>query len=307
MSDCATGHRGSHRASAATGSIQCIKNHSYQRLHRSSTPSTFRGLGHRSGWPTLSSNVSVLTPFSLHRKTDSHRAIKTNGGRGVAGEGIIKATSSVIYTNARYEILPEESPTRGPDGHIDSMQPQPIKVEAYDKTNALDPMARLDYCDVCEFSFDFPDIKLFGTIHQESRAALDAQYRNAWSKAQVRNPPAAVRSGQTSQPPLATSHNPGNPNSGPITDERLRKIFDDLKAYAKEKELTPPPTGLSQKQWDTLRDDSDTRAKFLGRINNKWLEELQSRRDSQEAGTAIEEEGAVHNTDDEDEESDEEE
>jgi hypothetical protein len=113
----------------------------------------------------------------------SASAIKTYNGEGVAAAGVIPFYHAIIYTGRKApQPSREEMRTIARPGHMERMQPHPIRVQQYDLTQALDSMARLDFTDVYELDYNYPVIRLLGKVHNDSHAAFITQYKSVWSK-----------------------------------------------------------------------------------------------------------------------------
>ncbi|KAK3712229.1 hypothetical protein LTR37_009091 [Vermiconidia calcicola] len=111
--------------------------------------------------------------------------IKTYNGRGVAAPGVIKTHHAIIYTGQEPPTpnANEEPRRMTHTGEMEEgMHPQAIKVITYDRTKALDPMARLDYADKYEFDHRVPNVRLFAKVDESSEAAMFGQFHLVWAR-----------------------------------------------------------------------------------------------------------------------------
>ncbi|KAF2768344.1 hypothetical protein EJ03DRAFT_121715 [Teratosphaeria nubilosa] len=98
--------------------------------------------------------------------------------RGVAKPGLIRENYSVIYTG---RIAPNPTPEEAPrplsgGGAEPGMLPNPIRVDTYAPTDALDPMSRLNYGSPHTFDRNI-NIRWFGRVHPDSMQHLIYQHR----------------------------------------------------------------------------------------------------------------------------------
>jgi hypothetical protein len=211
---------------------------------------------------------------------NSNRAIKTYNGQGVAAASVIKSHHAIIYTGEKPELIPEEYPRRMPNGQPENgVLPQAIRVETYDRGNALDPMARLDYGDRYLFDYGVPNIRLWGRVHSDFQAALFVQYTQVWAAIQravqgvVPTPGAAPTAQSTTTEVPPPRIDPTAADSGPISDEAMEAILRQYREHAERNNLHWPSQRLNAAQIHGLAVDSARRALHLRRIRDGWKDD----------------------------------
>ncbi|KAK5170650.1 uncharacterized protein LTR77_005239 [Saxophila tyrrhenica] len=251
-------------------------------------------------------------------------AIKTYNAQGVAAPGVIKAHHSIVYTG-QPRMRADERPND--PGDADRMQPHAIRVQQYDQEQALDPLARIDYTDIYELDYDFPNIKLFGKVHTDSWPSFMLQYRSVWATIQgaitgprllptIQDVPEAetpragtesVTSARTvvrANPPQSSTASTDHTraDSGPISDAQMVRLMDNLRIRAAQNGWTIG-TEPDDRQIHRMARDSERRAQYLGIIRDRWNGE----RERAAAAAAAAAENVEDDEDDEEEEEQEEE
>ena len=179
------------------------------------------------------------------------------------------------------------------------MQPRPIRVIAKDKATALDPMARLDFCDNYEFDYGVPNMRLFGWVDKDSLVALAMQHQavlTAITSAVMGptvQPETATSSTATATPGRGTvarnAASPAGPttgqhlaslDSGRITDDQMRALLQRYQTHARENGLTVPGTKTTQQELRGLALDGQLRANWLKQIQARWRRDVESDSDS---------------------------
>lgn len=237
-----------------------------------------------------------------------YSAIKTNNSQGVAAPGVIKSHHAVIYTGTPPTIDAAERPQRMSNGHLENgMQPQAIRVMPYDKTKALDPMARLDYGDRYIFDHGVPNIRVWGRVHENSLPSLFVQFSAVWqnihsaasgpgalgptvvppsslgSVAETITPSTAAaqsatqrtqrqRAPQRAAAGSATRDLPAI-GTGAITDEQMLALLRAYRTHAIREDLHWPEERLNQQQMHALALSAQTRAAYFQRITHAWADE----------------------------------
>jgi len=215
--------------------------------------------------------------------------IKTNNGEGVAAPGVIKFHHTIIFTGEEPQPRQDERPKRTSTGQVENpMQAQAIKVEAFDRGKALDPMSRLDYGSRYVFDHGVPNIALFGRVHPDYIANLYAQYNHVWkSIAGTQRPSYAATQQMSSRasttdsaatdrtvvPTTQARPSLASPDSGPITFDEMRTLLRNYYAYAQRKGLPMPEQQLNVQQLQALAANAQSRALYLRRIRETWQNE----------------------------------
>lgn len=110
-------------------------------------------------------------------QADAERPIVTYGRQGVAKRGVKKVEHGIIYTG---KVAPQPSsaelPARGETG----MQPVPIRVDADEKSERLDPLSRVNYGRVYTVEHNVK-VATFGMVHASSMDHLKNQFRDVWA------------------------------------------------------------------------------------------------------------------------------
>ena len=187
-----------------------------------------------------------------------------------------------------------------PNGQMeDGMQPQPLQVIQYDKTKALDPMARLDFCDVYEFDYGVKNMKFFGKVHSDSLSFLDIQYKNVWAAVMraakgigaAAAPTGTIAGGTTGTSAIAgpssatgpSGENPSSTSSGSITDDQMRAQLQKFQRHAREHGLTVPGLAVTQDQIHRLAMNAEARAKFFQQIKARWASEEEEEEEEEDS------------------------
>ncbi|KAK5742067.1 hypothetical protein LTR17_003575 [Elasticomyces elasticus] len=265
------------------------------------------------------SNTSVVTPIQdysagtrlrrfviIEKATAQHGfkalPIKTYNGRGVAAYGVVKKHHAIIHSRSPPYSSPDEAPRRLEGGaYEDGMRHQPIMVRSFDRTQPLDPMARLDFLAVQEFATDVENVTLYGEVTSESLGPLHYQYRAVWAavvqatsqrfgqqgivalekvSAPLERPFVPQPWGNTatfvplpSQAGRLAPRPPGGeqstPNPGPMTVEVLTATFATLVAYARRNGY-PVPQSPTEREMAALAQDGRRRDLWFASIRRSW-------------------------------------
>ena len=233
---------------------------------------------------TASKLCKLHEPHILAKASiNEYRAIKTYNGQGVAASGVIKSHHTMIYTGTKPEPQPNELPRRYSSGQIETgMQPQAIRIIQYDRATGLDKMARLDYCARHELEYGMPNLRLFGTVHRDSLAALYTQWNLVWVQVYgaISGPPvsamaipsssaipaALIGIASNTTTPKAT---PPEPAPSSITDTQMISMIEKYQDYARQRKLTVPPMPSSHAIHEYAQ-YSQLRKRFLNSIRKGW-------------------------------------
>lgn len=185
------------------------------------------------------------------------------------------------------------------------MLPQSIRVIPYDKTKALDPMARLDFGDRYQFDHGVPNIRVWGRVHEDSQAALYVQYSSVWQSIQsaasgpgamsLTSIPSTNQAGPSTAPSVASSRTTTqrradrssrrrggaqgsasstlpSTGSGAITDEQMLALLRAYRTHAARGGLPWPEQALNQQQIHGLAQNPQARSTYFQRIVESWDE-----------------------------------
>ena len=139
-----------------------------------------------------------------------------------------------------------ELPQRLSNNRLESgMRQKPIKVRVYDKETALDEKSRLDFFDLYEFDYNHY-IKLFGTVHEDSRPDLIPLFNAVRADLQLSTyqtapPPARTVPSNTQVTPQPAI--PMEESSAAALEAGIKKVTENLqrfRAYARQHGYTEP-------------------------------------------------------------------
>lgn len=229
-------------------------------------------------------------------------AIKTYNGEGVAAGDVIKWHHTIIHSS---EDAPEPQQNELPRRGELPMQPQPIKVETWDRARALDGMARLDYGTQYVFDRNVPNISMFGRIAPSHLAVFYSQLNLVQNRINAPHSSKATRNSASSVAGSITTVKPNEMKSrrpmtppypsekanvqslksssmislaqlpsstsapGVISVDEMQRILDDLRAHAKQHDFQVPDL-LSQDQLERLASDQRIREVYLDRVGARW-------------------------------------
>lgn len=185
------------------------------------------------------------------------------------------------------------------------MLPQSIKVVAYDRAKALDPMARLDFGDRYQFDNGVSNMRVWGRVHEDSQAALYVQFNSVWrdirnaasgpgamgvmTAPNIQPPTTATSSVTTTRPtnqrrsdrtggqrraaPRSNTNNLPPVGTTPITDDQMLALLRAYRAHALRERLHWPEEALSSQQIHALALNPQPRITYMRRITDSWEED----------------------------------
>ena len=204
---------------------------------------------------------------------------------GVAAPNVTKFHHAIIYTgNNEPRPIQAELPRHGT--REIGMQLQPIRVQTFNRGEALDEMSRLDYGARWIFYHGVSNIKLFGRVMPDYHVALYTQYQHVWQTINAQQAPSVVAPSTYAQSNAGSTNtitpNTITPNTwpranapavaaAPITYQAMVSQLTDYQNHARQRGL-PIPRPLTQAEIQKLATNPAARAEYLRRVRQTWAD-----------------------------------
>ena len=180
--------------------------------------------------------------------TDEISPIVTNGGRGVAVPGIVKAHHAVIFTTREVpQLLPDEGPTRN-GTEVDALR-RAIRVIPAEPTSKLDEHSRLNFGRIYLIAQASCEIYVFGTVAPDSMIPL--LYQFIVVQASIRR---ILPTAPGNEPRVRA---PQHPHGNQRSDAAQHQRFDSVQQRSAGNDHDKSPSSSDESDGDDNDDNED--------------------------------------------------